>query len=1001
MDGLNRFDGQQFTRFGVESEESPGLSNSAIDKISVDNEGKFIITFRDFYGYFDRFDPITEEVQQVKLVPSTGVLMYPRTIVTDDFGRTFVVTVGPGGTFVYEYTPNRGEPEQQFTAIYHDPNDVWTTLAPRVELLPLSNGQLLLYDDEYGFRHLSATGELLGRPPFVNSASSRKFYDFAEAPDGAVYLSFRVGYPLYKWTPGSKEDPVPVAGLDAGLRYPKISQDELGQLLLHATEDILGDAFPQEYYLVDTSGRFSFFQKSMPVDRAVTAVAGLNFNETVYLGLREGLGVIERYTNSVQNFFTAEEDDRLSQNTIRGICQDSTGTVYVIEEEGFIYAFPDGNGPPDTLQLIAAIDTTKTITFRGGMGLIYDEKNHSLWATGQPRDRAKGGLLMQFDLERGLTKVFRSRFSLGALAQDTTGRIFLAATDPVRVGLLMEFDEESQLFTVATEVADTIKTIEGFKINDIRLSRSGKLLLATETAGLLSYDTEAKSFQFLSDDRENLQIGNAVEKTYSVVEQGTFWWLGTENGLRGISMSGRGEVRINRRNGLTSNLILGVVPDTLGGLWLSSINGLTYLPPDLNSDNFRRYYREDGLANDEFTVLGYHRDKTGKFFFGGRNGLTVFRAGDFSVAAAGVNVMFTEVAVFGRNKVRRINTNLDQLNQVTIFASEKSVAISFALPAGHLPSSTAFRYQLEGFNDDWVPLTNERTIRFNNLEEGKYILRIQGAGANGNFGDLETLLPINVRQYIYEQFWFQAVVGLAIVFLLFWNLQSKLKERLRIEQLRTQLSSDIHDEVSGLLAGITLQAELLKNRTVDEKMKDKLDKVGMAGRSAMSKMSDVIWSIDSRRDTVGDLLQRMQEHADEVLLSVDIRYEFESQGFDAERKLSGNIRQDLYFIYKEAINNIVRHSNATKVQIELTQAGQIFELYIRDNGRKEANEFISFPGQQGEADPEDSNATYNRVKKEKTGQGRENMRMRAERLKGEITIDDRYGYTLVFRMKRI
>jgi hypothetical protein len=150
MDGLNRFDGQSFRRFGEDPGAATGLSRSAIDNVKTDNEGKFVVTFRDFYGYFDRFDPRDFSVEQVRLIPSTGIMGYPRSIITDDLGRTFVVSIGPEGTFLYEYTPNREDERKNFTPIYHEPADAWTTLAPRVELLPLSSGQFLLYEEVRG-----------------------------------------------------------------------------------------------------------------------------------------------------------------------------------------------------------------------------------------------------------------------------------------------------------------------------------------------------------------------------------------------------------------------------------------------------------------------------------------------------------------------------------------------------------------------------------------------------------------------------------------------------------------------------------------------------------------------------------------------------------------------------------------------------------------------------------------------------------------------------------
>ena len=998
MDGLNRFDGQQFTRFGQStSEEGAGLSDKAINHISVDNEGRFILTFRNFYGYFDRYDPNTGAVEQVPLVPSTGVVGYPRAIVTDELGRTFVVSVGPEGTFVYEYTPKQTTSGKLFTALYHAPEDTWTTLAPRVNLLPLSNGQLLLYDEEHGFRYLSATGELLARP-FEGTADQRRFYTFAEAADGAVYLSFRDGYPLFRWQPGPEAPPLPVARLDDGLRYPKVFKDEAGQLLLLATEDILGDAYAQEYYLVDTAGNFSLFDKPMPERRAITALAALNFNKTCYLGLREGLGVIERYANNVRTYLTARDGDKLGQNVLRGLCETPDGTVYTIEEEGNLFAFRPGAKMPDTLQLTLTTDTSKTATFRGGTGLLYDAKRHALWASARPFDRKRGGLLLHYDLRTGLTDVYPSKYALGAMTQDAVGRVYVAGSDARKVGMVLEFDRPTGSFQILPLRAKR-GGVSGFKVTHLSWAKEGELLIGTEDRGFLTYNMEERTLVDYELTGELLGE-EPVPAIYSVYQTKDITWVGTSNGLVGFP-PGAPSRRYGRADGLSSNVIYGITPDTADGLWLSSQDGLTHLPGDFDPDNFRRYYREDGLANDEFSPGSALRASDGQYYFGGKNGLTVFTEADFSPQAAGADVIITEVSVYGRNKVRTINSKLEQLKQVTVFASEKSVAISFALPVGHLPSSTQFRYQLEGFNDDWVPLTNERTIRFNNLGAGKYSLRIQGAGANGNFGARETRLGINVRQYIYEQLWFQGFVVLSFAGLIFWILQARLRERLRNEKLRTQLSSDIHDEVSGLLAGITLQAQLLRHKTDDEKVQAKLDTMGEAGRTAMSKMSDVIWSIDSRRDTIGNLLQRMQEHADEVLLPIDIRYDFAAKGLDKERELAGNVRQDIYFIYKEAINNIAQHSNATRVDIEVLQAGPLFELYIRDNGSPpepdSPGSLPTSPGTGGLAQQD----VRQRVRKEKTGQGKDNMRMRAERLKGELTIDDRVGYTLVLRLKRL
>ncbi|MEM6770704.1 MAG: triple tyrosine motif-containing protein, partial [Bacteroidota bacterium] len=703
------------------------------------------------------------------------------------------------------------------------------------------------------------------------------------------------------------------------------------------TEDILGRQLPDDYFLVDTTGAFSLFEDALPRGRAVNDLVALDFRETVYLALREGLGIIERYVNPVETALTVEESDRLFLNSIRGITEDDNGRVYFTEEEGYVYTLDAGQTVPDTLFLLAATDSSQTIRYRAGRELIFDAARQVLWGSAQPTGLGKpGGLLFRYDLVRGNTKTYASDYPLEAMALSPQGELYLAGTDPREIGLLLRFDPDQEQFSIVREVGEPERPISGIRINYLLFSQNKELLIGTQNRGLIAYVPDTRSLKYYNTARQVAPLPDLDVRPIFVIhedKQGD-WWLGTESGLLHYRRTSGTTIRYGRGDGLSSNVVLGIVPDAEDGFWLSTQNGLVHLSPPFVRGSFRRYYREDGLSTDAFNPFSFHRSQAGRYFFGGANGITFFREEDLSARTAGAETMLTEIKVLGRNSDRTLTRNLDELQQVELHPYEKSVAISFALPVGQRPGSSQFRYRLEGFNDDWVPLTNERTVRFNNLESGNYLLRVQGAGANGNYGEQEITLTLKVKQYVFEKLWFQIFVIAVVLGLIFLILRAKLLERLRNEQLRTQLSSDIHDEVSGLLAGITLQAELLKNYTQDDKLQSRLHTVGEAGRSAMSKMSDVIWSIDSRRDTLGDLLQRMQEHADEVLLPLEIKYDFHATGFDEQKSLPGNIRQDVYFIYKEAVNNIARHSNATKVVMRLEQSPQGFELYIKDNGTK-------------------------------------------------------------------
>ncbi len=384
MDGINRFDGHGFLSFGQGPLSDARLSRGGIESIRSDNDRRLIITFNEFYGYFDRFDPRDFSVEQVRMVPSTGVAGYPRAIETDQYGRTFVVTIGQEGTTLYEYT------DSGFQVIFNQPDDGWLTFAPRIELLPLDNGQFLLYDEEHGFRHLSAAGVVLDEF-FPRTSGQRRFYTMAQAPDGLVYLSFRDGYPLFRWRPGATRDPVPVPGLDAGLRYTKIFKDKLGQLLFMATEDILGRRYPDEYYLVDTAGALTLFERELPVNRLVTTAAAKNFNETTYLGLREGLGVMERYVKSIQSYLTSSGTRDLYRRRVTGITEDADGTVYVAEADGQLHAMARGGSELTRIPLRSA--EGEEIVLREMGQLIYDRIRNAVWGVAQPIGLSKGGVL--------------------------------------------------------------------------------------------------------------------------------------------------------------------------------------------------------------------------------------------------------------------------------------------------------------------------------------------------------------------------------------------------------------------------------------------------------------------------------------------------------------------------------------------------------------------------------------------------------------------------------
>ncbi len=177
-----------------------------------------------------------------------------------------------------------------------------------------------------------------------------------------------------------------------------------------------------------------------------------------------------------------------------------------------------------------------------------------------------------------------------------------------------------------------------------------------------------------------------------------------------------------------------------------------------------------------------------------------------------------------------------------------------------------------------------------------------------------------------------------------------------------------------MLSGLSMQAELLE-MSASEKDRPRIEHISDISRMAVSKMRDLVWSIDSRRDKVKNLLERMQEQATDLLQPHDISCHFELGELPLEKKLPVDIRQHLFLIFKEALTNITRHSHATEVAVRFGNFNGRFEMSIHDNGNSPQKVKVS------------------------TGLGLSNMEMRASKLGAKLAVNRSEGFTIMLTMK--
>jgi signal transduction histidine kinase len=211
------------------------------------------------------------------------------------------------------------------------------------------------------------------------------------------------------------------------------------------------------------------------------------------------------------------------------------------------------------------------------------------------------------------------------------------------------------------------------------------------------------------------------------------------------------------------------------------------------------------------------------------------------------------------------------------------------------------------------------------------------------------------------------LVVLGIIYL-FYNYY-KARKMIDIERMRVRIASDLHDDVGASLTEIALQSDFLQAGGAETDFKKSLEQIGKQSRKIVSSLDDIVWSIDARNDTLGDLTDRMQDYILNTLASKNMKVNYDFSELKMDNKLPVPVKENVYLIFKEAVNNIAKYSNGDQVDIIMKNDNGYLVFSITDNG------------------------TSGRSSK-KTGHGLRNMDMRAKRIGATLTINSEDAFTI-------
>jgi len=709
------------------------------------------------------------------------------------------------------------------------------------------------------------------------------------------------------------------------------------------------------------------YSASLSHNRIISLCADRSGN--IWIGTSVGLNKLQIMPKGFQHFsHDPVNPNSLSHQDVNAIWQDRAGNLWIGADEG--------------LNLFDAT-TQKFISFKKDSTNANSLSHNFIEAVCEDRQGiiwigTFGGGLNQWNRQTKKFKHYQrdpndpaslSSNLVTAIVEDRDGNLWVGT-----VNGLNRFDRRSESFTRFRHDRKDVTSLSSSSIFNIFEDRAGNLWIATHKGGLsrMNRDNrEAGKFTRYQNDpsHPNSLSDNNVLSIYE--DRNGAIWVGTVDGLNKLDPATGQFIRYFESDGLPNTFIYGILGDDEGNLWLSTNNGLSKFNERLpRGKQFRNFDVKDGLQSNEFNIGAYHRGHNGELFFGGINGFNRFYP---QQVRDNPNIPPVLLMAFKKfDKAADLDTAISEIKIITLSHRENFFSFEFAALDYTNPEKNQYAYKMEGFDNDWIYSGTRRYAGYTNLDPGEYVFKIKGSNNDGIWNETGAAVKIIITPPFWKTWWFRIFVASALAGLLVLIYRYRVSRLLEVERLRVRIASDLHDDIGATLTKISLHSELIQSGSEPNEIKDSLQKIGAMSRELITTMSDIVWSIDARNDTIGNLIDRMRDFAASVFSMQAVEVDFDFAGLETQKKLPVDLRQNIYLIFKEALNNIAKHAEASRVEVQIENLNEKFSMTIRDDGKGwRENEYEKL-----------------------SGHGLRNMKMRAARLGGHLNISRNGGCTI-------
>ena len=408
-------------------------------------------------------------------------------------------------------------------------------------------------------------------------------------------------------------------------------------------------------------------------------------------------------------------------------------------------------------------------------------------------------------------------------------------------------------------------------------------------------------------------------------------WIGTRyRGLVQLSnKKDKPEViqNFDSQTGLMSNFIRAIAEDDNGCIWVGSDLGIDKLI--LNANAFR-VFNFSRISNYFSSINNILPQKDNSLWLSTSEGLVnIIDGKSEKIAAFPVYITAVKLSDAAFNfsnylpdkKVQlKYNTNQAEFEfSATSFINEKQVLYSYRL--------------MGSTNASWSKPGNQHEVSYASLQPGNYTFEVRTFGWNGKWGAPATFSFIINAPY-WQTWWFYSIIGILVLLLFYGIYLNRIRQLLKLQKVRNRIASDLHDDIGSTLTNINILTEISRKNLDHPREAEKfLKRIAEDVTATSEALNDIIWSVNTSNDSMEEMLSRIRRYAADLFDNCNVICHLDMDEKIGGKKMSMELRRDVYLICKECMNNMVKHAAAGNVWIQVIFYRNKLQLNFKDDGK--------------------------------------------------------------------